>query len=355
MPFITEELWHVLRARVGAEGWPDSILAASYPRAGEVDEAAERGFGPVIGIVDAIRNIRGEMNVPFKVVLEDVEIGSLAPEAEATVREELGRVHRLANVKDARVLSDGAAPAKRGQSAVAVGAGFEVRVGLAGAIDLAAESARIDKEIAKLDQDLASVGKKLENPSFVAKAPPEVVEKDRARLAELREKKHKLEAHRAMILKLRNGFHEEANHGEPERAEPHDRGRHRPRRPRPCRRPPARCRPRSPARSRRSSPPRPRSRRPRRARWSRGSKGSARSASRRAVAVKKAVAKKTAAKKTAAKPARGAKKVAKKAPARKAAARGGKKAAAKRTVKAPARKTAAKKGARKAAARRGKK
>ena len=116
MPFITEELWHVLRARVGAEGWPDSILAADYPRAGEVDEAAERGFGPVIGIVEAIRNIRGEMNIPFKVVLEDVEIGSLAREAEATVREELGRVHRLANVKDARVLSDGAAPAKRGRA-----------------------------------------------------------------------------------------------------------------------------------------------------------------------------------------------------------------------------------------------
>jgi valyl-tRNA synthetase len=199
MPFITEELWHVLRAKVKADAWPDSILAASYPRPGPIDEAAERGFGPVIGIVDAIRNVRGEMNIPFKVVLEDVEIGSLDREVAATVREELGRVHRMANVKDARLHADGAAPSRRPQSAVAVGAGFEVRVGLAGAVDLAAESARIDKEIAKLEQDLSSIEKKLANPSFVAKAPPEVVEKDRARADELREKRGKLEAHRAML------------------------------------------------------------------------------------------------------------------------------------------------------------
>jgi valyl-tRNA synthetase len=199
MPFITEELWHVLRARVKADAWPDSVLAAPYPKPGPLDEGAERAFGPVIGIVDAIRNIRGEMNVPFKVVLEDVEVGSLDGDAEATVREELGRIHRLANVKGADVRPAGTAPRKKSASAVAVGAGFEVRVGLAGAIDLKSELARIDKEIAKLDQDLAGVLKKLQNPSFVQRAPPEVVEKDRARADELREKRGKLEAHRAML------------------------------------------------------------------------------------------------------------------------------------------------------------
>ena len=199
MPFITEELWHVLRARVKAEGWADSILAAPYPKPGPVDEVAERAFGPVIGIVDAIRNIRGEMNIPFKVSLDDVEIGALDPDAAATVREELGRVHRLANVKDAVVRPAGTPPGKKGGSAVAVGAGFEVRVGLAGAIDVQAELARIDKEFAKLEQDLAGIEKKLSNPNFVQRAPPEVVEKDRARAEELREKRGKLEAHRAML------------------------------------------------------------------------------------------------------------------------------------------------------------
>jgi valyl-tRNA synthetase len=149
--------------------------------------------------VDAIRNIRGEMNVPFKIVLEDVEIGSLDREAAGTVREELVRIHRLANVRDAVVHADGAAPSKRPASAVAVGAGFEVRVGLAGAVDVAAELARIVKEIDKIEGDLGQVSRKLENPSFVQKAPPEVVEKDRARADELREKRRKLEAHRAML------------------------------------------------------------------------------------------------------------------------------------------------------------
>ncbi len=199
MPFITEELWHHLRAKVKAESWPDSILAASYPAVGPVDEEAERGFGPVIGIVDAIRNIRGEMNIPFKAVLDDVEIGSLGPEAAATIREELGRIHRLANAEDIRVHADGARPARKPASAVAVGAGFEVRVGLAGAVDFAAEAGRIDREIARLDGDLSGIEKKLANPSFVQKAPPEVVEKDRARAGELREKRGKLQAHRAML------------------------------------------------------------------------------------------------------------------------------------------------------------
>jgi valyl-tRNA synthetase len=199
MPFITEELWHVLRERVHAEHWPDSILAARYPATGEVDEAAERAFGPVIGIVDAIRNIRGEMNIPFKVILSDIEIGSLNGDSAATLREELGRVHRLANATNAIVLPPGRTPAKRAASAVAVGDGFELRVGLAGAVDLAAESTRIEKEIAKLDGEVAGLEKKLANESFVRKAPPEVVEKDRARLSELREKKRKLDAHRAML------------------------------------------------------------------------------------------------------------------------------------------------------------
>jgi valyl-tRNA synthetase len=199
MPFITEELWHVLRAKVKATGWPDSIYAAEYPRPGAVDEAAERGFGPVIGIIDAVRNVRGEMNVPFKVVLEDVEIGSLDRDGVATVREELGRIQRLANVRGAVVHVDGASPARRPASAAAVGAGFEVRVGLAGAVDLAAEAARISKEIAKVEQDLAGIDRKLANPAFVQKAPAEVVEKDRARADELREKRGKLEAHRAML------------------------------------------------------------------------------------------------------------------------------------------------------------
>jgi valyl-tRNA synthetase len=202
MPFITEELWQTLQAQVGAR-WGDSILAARYPRPGPVDDAAERAFGPVIGVVDAIRNIRGEMNVPFKTRLEDVEIGALDRAAAATLGDELARIDRLANAR-ARVLAPGAVPPKRPGSAVAVGDGFELRVGLAGAVDLAAEGARISKELAKVEADLAGIERKLANPSFVERAPAEVVEKDRARAEELREKQRKLGAHRAMLAETEN-------------------------------------------------------------------------------------------------------------------------------------------------------
>ncbi|MFT3916790.1 MAG: valine--tRNA ligase [Anaeromyxobacteraceae bacterium] len=196
MPFITEELWHALRGKVKADAWPDSIYAAAYPAKGAVDEGAERGFGAIIGVVDAIRNVRGEMNVPYKVALEDVEVGALDPASSATVREELARIERLANAK-VRIVAG--PPSRRPASAVAVGSLFELRVGLAGAIDLAAEGARITKEIEKIEADLAGLRKRLDNPGFVAKAPPEVVEKDRARADELVEKMSKLSAHRAML------------------------------------------------------------------------------------------------------------------------------------------------------------
>ncbi|HTN53472.1 MAG TPA: class I tRNA ligase family protein, partial [Anaeromyxobacter sp.] len=202
MPFITEELWHVLRARVEATDWADSAMAAPYPQTGSVDRATEAAFGPVIGIVDAIRNIRGEMGIPFKVKLGQsvpVEI-AVADGATAALLQgsEISRVHRVSGVETSRVVVAARTRALP-QSAVGVGPGFEVRVPLAGVIDLAAETARADKEIAKVDQELAGIERKLANPSFVQKAPPEVVEKDRARAEELREKRGKLEAHRAML------------------------------------------------------------------------------------------------------------------------------------------------------------
>jgi valyl-tRNA synthetase len=197
MPFITEELWHVLRAKVSAEAWPDSVLAAPYPKPGPVDEDAEQGFQPLLDAIDAIRNVRGEMNIaPRAQAAID-----LASEDEAVLevfRRDRGLIHRLANVQRTEIHA-AASTRPAPTSAVAVGRGFELRVHFGDAVDVAAETARIDKEIGKLEQDLAGLLRKLGNPSFVSKAPPEVVEKDRARADELREKRGKLEAHRAML------------------------------------------------------------------------------------------------------------------------------------------------------------
>ncbi|HET6438844.1 MAG TPA: valine--tRNA ligase [Anaeromyxobacter sp.] len=196
MPFITEELWHVLREGVKASAWPDSVLAAPYPQKGPTEEAAERTFGPVIGIVDAIRNVRGEMNVPPRAEPRVVVAVSDA-EALRTVRAEAGRIARLARAV-VEVVEGPTAPAAP-QTAVGVGPGFELRVYLAGVLDLTAEVARVDKELSKVELDLAGIERKLRNPEFVRKAPAEVVDKDRARADELREKRGKLEAHRAML------------------------------------------------------------------------------------------------------------------------------------------------------------
>jgi len=196
MPFITEELWHVLRGEVKAEGWADSVYASPYPQKGQVDEAAERSFGPVIGIVDAIRNVRGEMNVPPKAEPR-VSIAVSDPEALLTVRGEAARVRRLARA--AIEVVEGKVAPYVPKTAVAVGPGFELRVHLAGVVDLAAEVARVDKELERLEEDLAGIDRKLKNPDFIRKAPVEVVDKDRARADELREKRGKLEAHRAML------------------------------------------------------------------------------------------------------------------------------------------------------------
>jgi len=202
MPFITEELWHVLRAQVKADAWPDSIMAGRYPAAGPADEAADRAFSPVLGIVDALRNLRGEMGIPFKVALGQVtpvHVAVTDPAVHALLHAgEEKRVARLAGVERLAVHLGTATP-HAPQSAVAVGPGFEVRVPLAGVIDLAAETARIDKELARVAADLTLMEKKLSNPSFVERAPAEVVAKDRARVEELREARQKLTNHRAMM------------------------------------------------------------------------------------------------------------------------------------------------------------
>jgi valyl-tRNA synthetase len=202
MPFITEELWGVLRSRIGATDWPDSIMEGRYPRTGPVDEAVERSFTPVLGIIDAIRNIRGEMGIPFKVALGQaipVHVAVADPAIRALLEGgEVRRVARMTNVVNLQLHLAQATP-RVPQSAVGVGAGFEVRVPLAGVIDLTAEVARIDKELARVDADLALMEKKLSNPNFVERAPAEVVEKDRARVEELRETRQKLTNHRAVM------------------------------------------------------------------------------------------------------------------------------------------------------------
>ncbi|HEX8827159.1 MAG TPA: class I tRNA ligase family protein, partial [Xanthobacteraceae bacterium] len=180
MPFVTEELWHV----TGGEG----LLALDvWPSLEDVgDAAAEAEIGWVIDLVASIRSVRVEMNIPPAATLPLV-LASVSPQTVARVRHWAEFVQRLARVAD---ISFADAPP---QGAVQIVVRGEVAaLPLKGVIDLAAERARLAKEMAKCDADIARVDAKLGNPNFVARAPEDVVEEEKEKREEAAARKAKI-------------------------------------------------------------------------------------------------------------------------------------------------------------------
>src|SRR5262249_32198560 len=172
MPFITEELWAVT-----AEGGVarDGLLALSpWPfLTGLRDEEAEAEIGWVIDLVNAIRSVRVEMNIP---PASEIPL-TLAAASEKT-RARAGRwadmIKRLARMAD---ISFADAPPQGAVQLVV--RGDIAALPLKGVIDLAAEKTRLEKELAKVDSDVARVDAKLGNADFIARAREEVVEGER--------------------------------------------------------------------------------------------------------------------------------------------------------------------------------
>jgi valyl-tRNA synthetase len=183
MPFITEEVWQQIPKPTGT---PGSIMITMYPVADPtlVDEAAEREMGLIQDVTVAIRNLRAEYNVAPSKVLE-VKVYGGSESSRATLEQHWKLVRSLARVGELHEV--GAGEPDKGELAAVVG-DLQVGVKLAGTIDVAAESARLDKEMKKTDKERAGVEGRLNNASFVERAPAEVVEKERARLAELGDK-----------------------------------------------------------------------------------------------------------------------------------------------------------------------
>jgi valyl-tRNA synthetase len=185
MPFITEELW-----RVTAEQGPerDHMLAlAAWPMHDGLDDTgAEAEIGWVIDLVTAIRSVRVEMNIPTATMLPLV-LANASPQTLLRARHWSEFVQRLARVADISF----AETAPRGAVQLVV-RGEVAALPLAGVIDLAAERARLAREIAKCDADIARVDSKLGNPNFLARAPEELVEEEK-------EKRDEAEARKAKI------------------------------------------------------------------------------------------------------------------------------------------------------------
>ena len=182
MPFLTEELWQV----TGQHG----RLAAALTWAehdGLDDPAAEAEIGWVIDLISALRSVRAEMNIEPAVQMPLVIVGAGGGGAHA--RREIG-----GNSSGGWRASPGStfADTVPAGSLQLVVRGEVAALPLKGVIDLAAERARLGKEMAKADADIARVDAKLGNPNFVARAPEEVVEEEKEKREEAVARKAKI-------------------------------------------------------------------------------------------------------------------------------------------------------------------
>ncbi|MCI0466825.1 MAG: class I tRNA ligase family protein, partial [Beijerinckiaceae bacterium] len=185
MPFLTEELWAITAAKdlprksvLALAEWPE-LKGCDNPRA-----EAEAGF--IVELVTEIRSVRAEINVPAAAQIPLVLVNA-APEAAAYARNWQETIKRLARLTDISFAAK--APEKSVQLIVRQ---TIAALPLQGIVDLEAEKARLTKEVAKLDSEAAKLEAKLNNPDFTDRAPEEVVEESRERLAGAQARREKL-------------------------------------------------------------------------------------------------------------------------------------------------------------------
>ena len=198
MPFLTEEIWQRVAPLAGVEG--DTVMLMEYPEANEAkkDPQAEADIEWLKGVIEGVRNIRGEMNIAPSKPLEVLFRNGTAQD-QARLDANLAFLQKLAKLETITWLNPGDdAP----MSATALVGDMEVLVPMAGLIDKSAELARLQKEIDKATKDLERIEGKLSNESFVAKAPAAVVDKERAKCDDLRLTVSKLEEQKASIESL---------------------------------------------------------------------------------------------------------------------------------------------------------
>jgi valyl-tRNA synthetase len=198
MPFITEEIWQRIKAQAGVSG--DTIMLQAWPVANEsrIDASAEGDIEWVKQLMLGVRQIRGEMKISMAKRI-DIIVQNANAEDLRRLADFEPLLNKLAKLESVRVLAAGEeAP----MSATALVGEMQVLVPMAGLIDKDAELARLDKEIQRLQGEVQRVGGKLANEGFVAKAPAEVLDKERAKLAEAEAALAKLVEQREKIANL---------------------------------------------------------------------------------------------------------------------------------------------------------
>jgi valyl-tRNA synthetase len=182
IPFVTEELWQKVAPVAGRAG--ASVAIAAYPvcQPERIDEAAIAHVAKLKTLVDACRNLRGEMNVSPATRLPLLVLAD-APGEASFMTEAAPVLQALAKLNEVRVFDYEAAWAAAAQTAPVAVVG-KTRICLYMAIDVAAEKTRLGKELARLEGEISKADGKLGNQSFVARAPAAVIEQERKRLAD---------------------------------------------------------------------------------------------------------------------------------------------------------------------------
>jgi valyl-tRNA synthetase len=196
MPFLTEELWDK-SAEFGPA--PDGLLiSAAWPDLPDsyADAQAGEEIGWLTGLIGDIRAVRSEMNVPPSARPVLTLSGANADSSARLKRHRdlIASLGRLGEVKEADAAPDGSVPFVAGEATASLA--------IAQFVDLAAERARLTKELTALDADIDRAAKKLGNPDFIARAKEEAVEETREKLAEAQGAKTKLEAALARLAAL---------------------------------------------------------------------------------------------------------------------------------------------------------
>ena len=181
MPFITEEIWQRTSPLVGRKG--ATVMTQPYPQAvsDRVDVNSEREMEWVMNFLLGVRRIRGEMNIPpgkpLPVILQNGQ-----PTDRQWLEDSRELLVRLGRLSDIVWLETGEdAP----ESAIALLGDMRIMIPMKGLIDKEAELARLAKEIQRIEKELPRVEAKLNDPTFIGKAPAQVVAKEQAKLADL--------------------------------------------------------------------------------------------------------------------------------------------------------------------------
>ena len=186
MPFVTEEIWQM----VPHEG--ESIMVAPFPRPdeGKVDTAAEADMGRVMRVVTAVRTIRATYEVDRKRRLDATLVAADASDRAFFKRHE-AMIRHLALLGGLTMVAE--AGDAKGTIRQPVDTA-ELRIPMAGLFDVAAETTRLSREVEKIEAELGSLAKKLDNPQFVDRAKPDVVREARERVLDLTGRRAKIDA-----------------------------------------------------------------------------------------------------------------------------------------------------------------